>query len=268
MLNYNVSKILDIRKQKMLYNIVKDYSKYKLFLPWISDSYKNSIDTTLLKNRLLKKISEENVNQTIYIKNYDFEINTSLQNKLEKYIISQDCLEEGTLVLSIGVLNLSYSSIVLSRENEIILSTVDNNNSVFKKFESIWQFKKINDLEFICEYDINLCFNNTNFSSFSNLILKNMGKKFVEAFLHHLEEEYQKKPYTSLGICEDLSEFLLKCVELNIIEDKTLNYLCKKINEDKESYVLVLDNLRRNSTLIIENPSCKKIIKNEINKLL
>lgn len=187
MITYNYSKLLPLNQKKLLYNIIHDYSKYKEFLPWCTDSFSSNSDYSSKENVLykLRKLNSFNIDSSIDINNKlnnwndnnYFTFESKISNSQRKHYFNPSNIEEGTLVVGLGPIQFSYTSIVICNNNsnnkisiehnnsnidkytDYIYSTVETQNNYFHYLDSIWELIDLSNPKILQQKHIKNSFN-------------------------------------------------------------------------------------------------------------
>lgn len=268
--NYTTSVVIKKELKPILFDIVKDYSKYKNFIPWCLNSYQKKNNDNHQINRFLNLVyTSKNFNfkngDLIFVKNTE-------EEKIKNVFINK--IEEGLLTIGIGMINFEYSSYVLQTD-KMIYSIVDNESSnIFSKLESIWEFNdttnskhfeninnqnqklnnKINlnnkELEanqnskendkITVKYTVSFDFKDSIYKHLSHLIVNNLSSKLVNIFLKQMNEINENKQNCKVADLkyqieyidnEDLKRSLKIIYDNNLIDEKRINNLLNKIQK-------------------------------------
>jgi ribosome-associated toxin RatA of RatAB toxin-antitoxin module len=267
MIKYSASKILPLNRKHLLFDIILDYSKYKYFLPWCVDSYtlkqcsntSEEIKSKLIKNQNFKIDFDKNIYSLVLNKENN-------KSEYKEFKFNLDSIEEGVLVVGLGVINFSYSSIVVYNKPNFVFSTVDEGSSIFSKLESIWEINDIisnphnlNSVNTNCSdsievnYQIKFEFKSSIYKNLTEVVLNNMGKLLMESFLKRLESQYNEsiKNQDDFGIDSNIINFLRNCEIKGIVSAKELSRIKQNLKSEyyRDYYSKIIYNLIKNSLL-------------------
>jgi ribosome-associated toxin RatA of RatAB toxin-antitoxin module len=163
------------------FKVIKRVRNYKKFVPWCVDSWETN-KTTLM-------ISESDLFEKYPILNKE-----NCQKILQKYKNSKIPVKtfDGGMKVGFHFLDFSYTSQVLAIEPNIILSTVDGENSlIFKELQSLWILNKKNNEDLIADYSIKFEFKSKLFYNATSVFLNFMGENIVKAFINRCNKEQE-----------------------------------------------------------------------------